>query len=249
MIFFFSPFEQFKIFSYLQVEYIIINDIFIFTFLIIFFIFFIFSFIIFGNNIFKLNSLDSLLFDIYKFSYEFSITQLNKKGMEYMAFFQFLFIFLASSNLLSMIPNSTTLASYFNLVISLSLSIFLYIQLFVSLKHGIYLFNLFLPNGTPIALSSFILLIEFISYMFRPISLTIRIVANIFSGHILISILSTFVVVLFLNGGIFFFSFFIVLILLTIIIILELFIAVLQGYVFAVLSTTYKKDILYFDEH
>ena len=245
----FSPFEQFKVFSYLEVEHIIVNDIFIFTFIIILFIFFIFVSVFFGNNIFKFNNIENLLFDIYKFSYEFSITQLNKKGMEYMAFFQFLFIFLASANLLSMIPNSTTLSSYFNLIISLSFSIFLYIQLFGSLKHGILIFNLFLPNGTPIALSSFILSIEFISYMFRPISLTIRIVANIFSGHILISILSTFVVVIFLSGGLLFFSFLIVLTLLIIIILLELFIAVLQGYVFSVLSTTYKKDILYFDEH
>lgn len=144
-----------------------------------------------------------------------------------------LWLFLLFSNLLGMIPFTSTLTAQFILVLSITIPFFFSINFLGFKLHGFNLFYLILPSGVPLLLTPFIALLEFIAYFVKIISLTLRLSANMVAGHILIKILiSTF------------FNFPIFSVFILPIIILELCIAILQAYVFLILVISFYQDIL-----
>ena len=145
------------------------------------------------------------------------------------------FIGIASCNLLGMLPFSNGLGGSLFLIFFFSLFSLLIINLFGWLKHKIRFFSLFLPEGTPLLMAPFIIVIECISYFARVFSLSIRLFANLMSGHTLLKILSTFIWTILLCGGIVFFISFFPLLLIFIIFCLETVIAILQAYVYTLL--------------
>jgi F-type H+-transporting ATPase subunit a len=141
-----------------------------------------------------------------------------------------------------MIPYSFASTSHFVLTFSLSFTIVLGATILGFQKHGLEFFSLLVPAGCPLALLPLLVLIEFISYLARNISLGLRLAANILSGHMLLHILAGFTYNIMTSGIIFFF---LGLIPLTFIIAfsgLELGIAFIQAQVFIVLSSSYIKD-------
>jgi F-type H+-transporting ATPase subunit a len=141
-----------------------------------------------------------------------------------------------------MVPYSFASTSHFVLTFSLSFTIVLGATILGFQKHGLKFFSLLVPAGCPLPLLPLLVLIEFISYISRNISLGLRLGANIMSGHMLLSILSGFTYNIMTSGLLFFF---LGLIPLTFIIAfsgLELAIAVIQAQVFVVLSCSYIKD-------
>jgi len=143
-----------------------------------------------------------------------------------------------------MVPYSFASTSHFVLTFAVSFTVVLGATVLGFQKHGLVFFSLLVPAGCPLALLPLLVLIEFISYLARNISLGLRLGANILSGHMLLNILAGFTYNIMTNGII---SFFFGLVPLAFIIAfsgLELGIAFIQAQVFIVLSASYIKDAL-----
>nr|YP_009370750.1 ATP synthase F0 subunit 6 [Eukaryota sp. BB2]AQL10476.1 ATP synthase F0 subunit 6 [Eukaryota sp. BB2] len=244
-----SPFEQFQIFFFFDTDYFQFTNAALFLIIVVLVLFYFFTFFLFSRNLFVKNIYDVAVENLYSFTYNIVYGQLGNKGSQYIPFFQFVFLFLLFANLIGLLPYSCALTSHFNLILSLSFLIFLGIQYIGISDHGLNFLKFFLPKGTPLALSPFIILIEFISYVFRVVSISIRIIANILSGHILLKILSSFAYNIYTKGGFFFFVSLIPLIIVVALSFLEMFVCVLQAYVYTILSCIYLKDVFYIDTH
>ena len=173
------------------------------------------------------------------------VGQINdKKGQVYFPFMYVLFLFILVNNLIGMVPYSFASTSHFVLTFSLSFTIVLGATILGFSKHGLEFFSLFVPAGCPLGLLPLLVLIEFISYLARNVSLGLRLAANILSGHMLLNILSGFTYNIMTSGFIFFFLGFFPLAFIIAFSGLELGIAFIQAQVFIVLSCSYIKDAL-----
>jgi F-type H+-transporting ATPase subunit a len=141
-----------------------------------------------------------------------------------------------------MIPYSFASTSHFVLTFALSFTIVLGATILGFQQHGLQFFSLLVPAGCPIGLLPLLVLIEFISYLARNISLGLRLAANILSGHMLLSILAGFTYNIMTSGVIFFFLGLIPLSFIIAFSGLELGIALIQAQVFVVLTSGYIKD-------
>ena len=154
----------------------------------------------------------------------------------------FLFIFL--SNILGMIPYSMTVTSHLILTLYFSLAFFIGNNLIGICYHKEKFFVLFLPEGVPVAIIPFLILIEYVSYLSRIFSLAIRLFANMMSGHILLKILICFIWAIVTSNLIHWFWIILPLGIVFIVIGLEMVIAFLQAYVFIVLISIYLNDVI-----
>src|ERR1700756_2978285 len=155
-----------------------------------------------------------------------------------------LFIFILINNLIGMVPYSFASTSHFVLTFSLSFTIVLGATILGFQKHGLEFFSLLVPAGCPIALLPLLVIIEFISYLARNISLGLRLAANILSGHMLLHILAGFTYNIMMSGFIYFFLGLMPLLFIVAFSGLEIGIAFIQAQVFVVLSSSYIKDAL-----
>ncbi len=180
---------------------------------------------------------------VYATVHSIVINQINGiKGQAYFPFIFALFIFILVNNLIGMVPYSFASTSHFILTFSISFTVVLGATILGFQKHGLKFFSLFVPAGCPLGLLPLLVLIEFISYLARNISLGLRLAANILSGHMLLNILSGFAYNIMTSS---FILFFVGLIPLAFIIAfsgLELGIAFIQAQVFVVLTCSYIKD-------
>ena len=180
---------------------------------------------------------------IYATVHSIVVGQINdKNGQIYFPFIYVLFIFILINNLIGMIPYSFASTSHFVLTFSLSFTVVLGATILGFSKHGLKFFSLFVPAGCPLALLPLLVLIEFISYLARNVSLGLRLAANILSGHMLLNILSGFTYNIMTSGLIFFFLGLLPLGFIIAFSGLELGIAFIQAQVFVVLSCSYIKD-------
>lgn len=144
-----------------------------------------------------------------------------------------------------MIPYSFTVTSHIIVTFGLSLSIFIGVTIIGFYTHRIHFFSILLPSGTPLALSFFLVVIELISYIARAFSLAIRLFANLMSGHSLLKILAGFAWTMLSIGGIFYLLSLIPLIVVFAVTGLEVGIAMLQAYVFTILTCLYLNDAIH----
>jgi F-type H+-transporting ATPase subunit a len=180
---------------------------------------------------------------IYATIHSIVINQINaKNGQIYFPFIYTLFIFILINNLIGMIPYSFASTSHFILTFALSFTVVLGATLLGFQKHGLEFFSLLVPAGCPLGLLPLLVLIEFISYLARNISLGLRLAANILSGHMLLNILAGFTYNIMTSGFIFFFLGLIPLAFIIAFSGLELGIAFIQAQVFVVLTSSYIKD-------
>ncbi len=182
---------------------------------------------------------------IYATVHSIVVGQINeKKGQIYFPFIYVLFIFILVNNLIGLVPYSFASTSHFVLTFSLSFTVVLGATILGFSKHGLEFFSLFVPAGCPLGLLPLLVLIEFISYLARNVSLGLRLAANILSGHMLLNILSGFTYNIMTSGVIFFFLGLFPLAFIIAFSGLELGIAFIQAQVFVVLSCSYIKDTL-----
>jgi len=180
---------------------------------------------------------------IYATVHSIVVGQINEKnGQIYFPFIYVLFVFILVNNLIGMVPYSFASTSHFILTFSLSFTVVLGATILGFSKHGLKFFSLFVPAGCPLALLPLLVLIEFISYLARNVSLGLRLAANILSGHMLLNILSGFTYNIMTSGFIFFFLGLFPLAFIIAFSGLELGIAFIQAQVFVVLSCSYIKD-------
>nr|AFD96054.1 ATP synthase subunit 6 [Aspergillus terreus] len=196
-----------------------------------------------NNNKIVPNSWSISQESIYATVHSIVINQLNPtKGQMYFPFIYALFIFILVNNLIGMVPYSFASTSHFILTFSMSFTIVLGATFLGFQRHGLKFFSLFVPSGCPLALLPLLVLIEFISYLSRNVSLGLRLAANILSGHMLLSILSGFTYNIMTSGVLFFFLGLVPLAFIIAFSGLELAIAFIQAQVFVVLSCSYIKD-------
>jgi len=158
-------------------------------------------------------------------------------GRPYFPFIFTIFIFVLFSNLFGLIPYSFTVTSHIIVTFALAAMVWIGVTVIGIAKHGLHFFSLFLPKGIPIALAPLLVVIELISYLVRPVTLSMRLFANMMAGHTLIKVIAGFVVALGLFGVV-------PLVVTSAIYGLELLVAVLQAYVFAILTSLYLNDAL-----
>jgi F-type H+-transporting ATPase subunit a len=182
---------------------------------------------------------------LYATVHSIVISQINpNKGQVYFPLIYTLFIFILINNLIGLIPYSFSVTSHFILTFSISFTVVLGATIVGFRKHGLEFFSLFVPSGCPLALLPLLVLIETISYLSRPVSLGLRLAANILSGHMLLNILGGFTYNIMTSGILYFFVGLIPLAFIIAFSALELGIAFIQAQVFVVLSSSYIKDSL-----
>jgi F-type H+-transporting ATPase subunit a len=168
----------------------------------------------------------------------------NNQGQLYFPFIYGLFIYILVNNLVGMVPYSFAATSHFILTFSISFTVVLGATILGFQKHGLKFFSLFVPSGCPLGLLPLLVLIEFISYLARNVSLGLRLAANILSGHMLLNILAGFTYNIMTSGFIYLFVGLIPLAFIIAFSGLELGIAFIQAQVFVVLTASYIKDSL-----
>ena len=161
----------------------------------------------------------------------------GKEAMKFFPLIFSLFMFVLFSNLCGMIPLSFTVTSHIIVTFAMAAALFIAITVLGFVKHGTHFLSLFLPAGTPWWMVPLMILIEFVSYMARPVSLSIRLAANMLAGHLLLKIVAGFVMIGLL--GVFPFAF------LLIFTGFEIFIACLQAYIFTLLICIYLTDAIH----
>nr|YP_010033050.1 ATP synthase F0 subunit a [Tuber calosporum]QOW39558.1 ATP synthase F0 subunit a [Tuber calosporum] len=182
---------------------------------------------------------------IYATIHSIVVSQINEtRGQIYFPFLYSLFIFILINNLIGLSPYSFASTSHFILTFSISFTIVLGATLLGLHKHGLGFFSLFVPAGCPLGLLPFLVLIEFISYLSRAISLGLRLAANITAGHLLLAILSGLTYNIMVSGLIFFIIGLLPLSFIIAFCGLEIAISFIQSQVFVVLTSSYIKDAL-----
>ena len=157
-----------------------------------------------------------------------------------------LFTFILFCNFLGMVPYSFTPTSHIIVTLSLALMVFLTVLLVGIFKHGFHFLGLFIPSGLPKVLVPIIFVIEIVSFMARPVSLTIRLAAAMTAGHILLKVFAGFVVSLMGFGAIGpVLGLALPMPLLVGMIGLEFFVCFLQAYIFALLTSIYLHDAIH----
>lgn len=180
---------------------------------------------------------------IYATIHSVVVNQINPtRGQIYFPFIYALFVFILVNNLVGMVPYSFASTSHFVLTFWISFTVVLGATILGFSRHGLQFFSLFVPSGCPLGLIPLLVIIEFISYLSRNISLGLRLAANILSGHMLLSILSGFTYNIMTSGILFFFLGLIPLAFIIAFSGLELAIAFIQAQVFVVLTCSYIKD-------
>ena len=210
-------------------------------------VFFIFALSTLATNYNKIvsNKWSLSLETVYATIHSIVINQINaNKGQIYFPFIYCLFIFILINNLIGMVPYSFASTSHFILTFSISFTVVLGATILGFNKHGLKFFSLFVPAGCPLGLLPLLVLIEFISYLARNVSLGLRLSANILSGHMLLNILAGFCYNIMTSGFLFFFVGLIPLAFIIAFSGLELGIAFIQAQVFVVLTSSYIKDAL-----
>ena len=198
-----------------------------------------------NNNKVVSNSWSLGMETVYATVHSIVVNQINNtKGQIYFPFIYTLFVFILVNNLIGMVPYSFASTSHFILTFFLSFTVVLGATILGFNKHGLKFFSLFVPAGCPLGLLPLLVLIEFISYLARNVSLGLRLSANILSGHMLLNILSGFCYNIMTSGFIFFFVGLIPLAFIIAFSGLEVGIAFIQAQVFVVLTSSYIKDAL-----
>lgn len=186
---------------------------------------------------------------LVEMSYEFVANMVKENaGKGSQAYFPFvftLFMFILFGNLLGMIPYSYTFTSQIAVTFTLAAIIFVGVTLIALFKHGFKFFTYFFPSGVPIALAPLLIPIEIISYFIRPISLSVRLFANMLAGHTMMKVFAGLIIMMGSAGGLLKIG--AVLPLLAVIGLtgLEFLVAALQAYVFSILTCMYLHDAIH----
>ncbi|MDP7601068.1 MAG: F0F1 ATP synthase subunit A [Rhodospirillales bacterium] len=174
----------------------------------------------------------------YQFIAKMVSDNIGKEGRPYFPFIFTIFVFVLFGNFIGMLPYSFTFTSHIAVTLTMALVIFVLVTVIAFIKHGFHFFSFFLPAGVPIVLSPLMIAIEVISYFTRPLSLSIRLFANMMAGHTLLKVVGGFVVPLGIFGVVPVAG-------LVAVTGLEFLIAFLQAYIFTILTCIYINDAIH----
>ena len=244
-----SPLEQFSIKNFITIGIlekgsISITNIGLYLIITTFIIFILYT-IADNNSVVTPNGWSLSIESIYSTIYNIVINQINaNKGQMFFPFMSALFIYILINNLIGMVPYSFAPTSHFVLTFSISITVVLGATILALYIHNLKFFSLFVPKGCPLGLLPLLVLIEFISYLARNVSLGLRLAANVLSGHLLLNILSSFTYNIMTSGMLYLLLGLIPLVFVISFSTLEIGIAFIQAQVFVVLSCSYIKDAL-----
>lgn len=173
----------------------------------------------------------------YGFIYKMVEDVTGKDGVKYFPHIMTLFLFIVFANFLGLLPMAFTTTSHIAVTAVLALAVFLGVTLLGFYKHGAGFLSLFWIASAPLALRPILALIEVISYFVRPLSHSIRLAGNMMAGHAVIKVFAAFAAILAISP----FS----ILAITAIYALEVLVAFIQAYVFAILTCVYLKDALH----
>jgi F-type H+-transporting ATPase subunit a len=163
----------------------------------------------------------------------------GSEGRTYFPFIFTIFMFVLFGNMWGMIPYSFTFTSHIIVTFAMALVIFIGVTLIALAKHKLHFFSFFMPPGVPMYMAPLLIPIEIISYLSRPISLSVRLFANMLAGHTLLKVFAGFVISLGIAAG------WLPLVFIVALTGLEIVIAFLQAFVFAILTCLYLNDALH----
>lgn len=189
--------------------------------------------------------LQSVAESAYGFIDEMLLAQVGPEGRRFFPFVFTLFMFVLFGNMLGLFPYAFTYTSHISLTLTLAMVVFVLITVVALSLHGKHFFGYFFPEGAPLWLAPIIIPVEIVSYLSRPVSLSIRLFANMVAGHVMLKVFATFVVML---GGLGAIGPFLSLMPLAINVALvgfEVLVAFLQAYVFAILTCIYLHDAVH----
>ncbi len=166
---------------------------------------------------------------------------LHENAKRYFPFVLTLFCFILFANVLGMVPYSFTVTSHLIVSLSLALTVFIGATIIGFMRNGFGYLKLFVPSGVPAVLLPLVVVIEIVSYFIRPMSLSIRLFANMMAGHMMLKVMAGFVVMLGVTAG------WLPLAAMVGLMGLELLVAALQAYVFALLTCMYLNDAMHVD--
>lgn len=166
----------------------------------------------------------------------------GSEGRKYFPFIFSLFMFVLFGNVLGMVPGSFTYTSHVIVTFAMAAVVFVGVTVIGFARHGTHFLRMFFPEGAPLATAVILVPIEIISYFSRPFSLAVRLFANMTVGHIILKVMGGFVVAL---GGFYVIPGIVPFAFLGGITVLEFGIALLQAYVFTILSCIYLHDAIH----
>lgn len=175
----------------------------------------------------------------YEFVANILKQNVGEEGRHYFPFIFTLFMFILFCNIFGLFPYSFTVTSHIAVTFALAIVVFLGVTIIALARHKLKFFSLFLPKGTPWWLAPLMVFIELFAYLARPVSLSVRLAANMLAGHTMLKVIAGFVIglgwalgwaplafLVVLNG-------------------FELFVAMLQAYIFTVLTCVYLNDAIH----
>lgn len=191
--------------------------------------------------IFKPKLVPGKMQSVSEMLYNFVLDTVNSntmgKGEKYLPFIFSIFVFILTLNLFGAMPYGFAVTSHISVTFALAMIVFVSVTILAFIIHGFKFFSFFLPKGSPLFLAPLMILIEFFTYMTRPVSLCVRLAANMMVGHIVIFVIATFIAAMGIWG-------FLPMSFIVVLSGFELFVAVLQAYIFTILSCVYLNDAI-----
>ena len=250
--FIFSPLSQFEILPGIPLRFLLLDITFTngsLIFVLVFIIFLVLYCFITNSKDSTinahLNGWQLLLLSIFNLTKGVVIDNIGSiKGSKFFPLIFSIFIYIVCFNLIGLIPYSFTTTSHIIGTFCLSFFLFFGLNIIAVRIHGYKVFSLFLPSGTSFLLAFLLIPIELISYIFKPISLSIRLFANMMAGHTLLKVIAGFAYTMMGLSGIIFFVHYVPLLILIPLFLLELGVSLIQAFVFSVLICIYLNDAI-----
>jgi ATP synthase subunit 6 len=183
-----------------------------------------------------------ILYDIVS---QLLFDNVNVEGEKYFPYISTIFIFIIFNNLMGLIPYSFTVTSHIIVTFTLSFSIFIGINFIGFKKHSFKMLSLIIPANSSISLALILVPIEFVSYVAKPISLGVRLFINLMAGHTLLKVIAGFAWSMLLLEDLLAIIHLVPLLLLVVLMGLELCVALIQAYVFTILTCIYLNDSIH----
>jgi ATP synthase subunit 6 len=244
----FTPLEQFQIISLFSIKLFCLDfsvtNLFLINILVL--VSFIVLILFMSSNdktfFFIPNNWQTLLETVYETVSQLLFDNLNLNGEKYFPFISVLFLYILLVNLIGLVPYSFTVTSHLIVTFALSFSIFIGVNIICVKLYKFEMLSLFIPSNTSFGLALLLVPIEFVSYIFKPISLGVRLFANLMAGHTLLKVIVGFAWSMLLLEDFLSFFHIVPLLILILLVGLELGVAVIQAYVFTILTCIYLND-------
>ena len=178
----------------------------------------------------------------YEGIHNMCVDQIGEEGKRFFPFVFTLFMFILLGNLLGLLPFSFTYTSHIAVTAALAVTVIVLVTVVALAIHGLHFFAYFFPPGAPKLLAPIIIPVEIISYLSRPVSLSIRLFANMVAGHVMFEVFASFILMMAAAGGVGYLGAVGPLGLNVILVGFELLVALLQAYVFSILTCIYLHD-------